>query len=88
MRNFGQFCRKCLAVSVLMLALAGSTFAGEIPYPGVTAPPPATTDGEIPYPGITSSTEGIDGEGQYPGATIDSVKEFALNLWQSALTLF
>jgi hypothetical protein len=57
-------------------------------YPGVTTPPPVTTNGEIGFPGVASSTETADGETQFPGATVDSVTGMALTLWQSALALF
>ncbi len=53
MRIFSQFCRTCVAISVLMLALTGPTFAGEIPYPNGTAPPASTT-GETQFPGATA----------------------------------
>ncbi len=47
--------RKSLRASVLVLALAFSAHAGEIPCPPVAPPPPqaaeeATTDGDIHYP--------------------------------------
>ena len=56
--------RKALRATVLIMALAMPTFAGEIPY-GVTSTPPSDTPsqsgdiqngvtGEIPY-GVTSS---------------------------------
>lgn len=89
MRNFSQFCRKCVVASVLVLALACSTFAGDMQYPGVTSPPPPTTvTGEIPYPGVSSSPVTLNGETQYPGATSDRVTETMLSLWQSVLSLF
>lgn len=72
MRNFSQFSRKGFAVSMLVLVLACSASAGDIPFPGVTAAPPATTSGEM----------------QYPGATVDPLTEIALSLLQSALSLF
>jgi hypothetical protein len=88
MRNFGQFCRKCLAASVLVLALACSTFAGDIQYPAVTSPPPATLNGDMQYPTVASSPDTINGDIPYPGVTIDSVTGIALSLWQGALALF
>jgi len=72
MRIFSQFCRTCVAISVLMLALTGPTFAGEIPYPNVTEPPAPTTTGET----------------QFPGATADPVTEIVLSLLQNVLSLF
>lgn len=72
MRTFVQFCRTCVAIFVLMLALTVPTFAGEVPYPGVTAPPTPTASGET----------------QFPGATIDPVTKIALSLLQSLLSLF
>lgn len=53
MRNPGQFCRQIVFVSVLVLAFAGSTFAGEIQFPGVTASSPTTTD-VTQHPGATA----------------------------------
>ena len=72
MRTFSQFCRTCVAIYVLMLAFTGPTFAGEVPYPGVTAPSAPTTTGET----------------QFPGATADPMTEIALSLLQSVLSLF
>lgn len=88
MRNFGQFCRKSVAASVLVLVLACSAFAGEMPFPNITSQPPATANGTIPYPGVASPTDTLNGEVQYPGATLDAVTGVALSLWQSALSLF
>ena len=51
MRNFSQFCRQFVAASVLVLALACPTFAGEMQYPTVTSQPPATT-GDMPLPAL------------------------------------
>jgi len=87
MRNFSHFCRKCVAASVLVLALACSTFAGEIPFPGVTSPPPAAT-GDIPFPGVASPPMTINGDIPYPGVALDSTEGIALILWQSVLSLF
>lgn len=89
MRNFSQFCRKCVVASVLLLALASSTFAGDMQYPNaVPPPPPATIDGQIPYPGVASTSETTNGEVQFPGATESTLTESALDLWQSVLSLF
>ncbi len=49
MRSLSQFCRQIVLVSVLVPALACSTFAGEMQYPGVTTSAP-TTNGEMQYP--------------------------------------
>ena len=76
-----------MAASVLMLVLTCSAFAGDMPYPGITAPPPATT-GEIPFPGAASSSDTLDGDIPFPGATVDSVTGVALALWQNSLALF
>jgi hypothetical protein len=54
------------------MAFACSTFADVIQYPGVTAPPPPTVNGEM----------------QFPGATLDPATEIALSLLQSVLSLF
>lgn len=87
MRNFICFYRKCIAASVLALALACSTIAGEIPYPGVTDPPPAT-QGDVQFPGVVSPPETINGEIPFPGVALNSTGEIALILWQSVLSLF
>lgn len=87
MRNFSQFCRKCMAVFTLVLVLAYPTLAGEMQYPGVATPPPATT-GDTQFPGVTSSTEMADGEIQFPGSTVDPITGMAITLWQSAMALF
>jgi hypothetical protein len=83
MKSLGQFCRKYLAASVLVLAFACSTFAGDMQYPGITSTPPATTNGDISFPGVVSSTDTVDGEIQYPGVTV-----VAMSLLESALALF
>lgn len=88
MRNFSQFCRKLVAVSVLVLALACSAFAGDMPYPGVTSQPPASATGDIQYPGVASSPETTDGDIPFPGVTADTVTGVALALYQNALALF
>jgi hypothetical protein len=82
MRNFSQVCRKCLSVSVLVLALASSTFAGDIQYPGITSQPPATANGDVQDPNVTS-TDAVDGDIQYPGVTV-----VAMSLLESTLSLF
>jgi hypothetical protein len=89
MRNFIQSCRKSVVACVLMLALAYSVSAGEIPFPGITAQPPApvTTNGDVQYPNGASPSE-TEGEIPYPGATVDSVTGMAVTLWQSAMALF
>lgn len=87
MRNVSQFCRKLVATAVLLLVLTCTGFAGEMPLPGVTAPPPVTTAGDTQYPGA-SSTETVDGDTQFPGVTVDSVTGMAVTLWQSAMALF
>jgi hypothetical protein len=88
MSNFNQFCRKYVAASVLVLVLACSTFAGEIPYPGVTNPPPSSATGDMQYPGVTSSSATTSGETQFPGVADDTWTETALNLLQGVLSLF
>jgi hypothetical protein len=90
MRNFNQLCRKCLAAFALILILAYSTFAGEIPYPGATAPPPppAPITGDMPLPGATSSSATAVGEIQYPGVAESTWTETALDLMQGVLSLF
>jgi hypothetical protein len=84
MRNF----RYSLAAVVLTLALAGSAFAGDM-YSGYTSPPPppqqtSTTSvaGDM-YSGVTSSNATNGSE----TASVDTVREVALNLLQGLLAL-
>lgn len=88
MRNFSQFCRKSFATWVLVLALACPALAGDIPFPGATAPPPPTATGDISFPGVASPPVTANGEIPYPGATIDSITEITLSFWQSVMSLF
>lgn len=88
MRKFSQFCWRSFAVSALTLVLTCSTLAGTIPYPGVTAPPPVTTEGEMQFPTAAPPSETADGDTQFPGVAVDSVTGLALALWQSAMALF
>lgn len=88
MRNFSQFYRKFVVASMLVLALACSTFAGDIQYPAVTSPPPATINGDVQYPTVASPWDTLDGDIPFPGATVDSVTGVALALWQNSLALF
>jgi hypothetical protein len=85
MKKLSQFC----AVVALTLALALTTFAGDIGFPGTTNPPPPppqeiSVTGEIGFPGATAT-----GEILTPGvAALDPVTEAALSLLQSILSLF
>ena len=88
MRHFGQFCCKCVATFILVLALASPIFAGEIPFPGVTNPPPASATGDMPLPGVTSSSATTSGDIPYPGVADDTWTETALNLLQGVMSLF
>jgi hypothetical protein len=87
MRNFSQSCHKFVAASVLVLTLTCAAFAGEMPLPGITSPPPTSATGTIPYPGVTSP-ETLNGEVQYPGVDESTITETALYLLQGALSLF
>lgn len=87
MRNFSQFCRKCMAAYILVLVLAYPTLAGEMQYPGITNPPPSTTS-DIQASGVTTSAETADGDTQFPGTTVDSITGLTLTLWQTTLALF
>ena len=73
---------------MLVFALTCYAFAGEVQYPGITSPPPATTEGEMHYPGVASPSETADGDTQFPGVAVDSVTGMAVTLWQSAMALF
>lgn len=81
MRHFGQFCQKGFAVSVLVLAFTCTALAGWMGQPVEPPPQPPTVSGEMQYPVTT------DGEMQHPAAA-DPVTEFAVNVLQSALSLF
>lgn len=85
MRNF----RYSLVAVVLMLGLAGSAYAGDM-YSGYTSPPPppqqtstASVTGDM-YSGVTSSTISTGSD----TASIDPVREIALNLLQGLLAIF
>jgi len=67
--------RKALRVSVLILALTGSVYAGDIPN-GVASPPP---------PEVISSTEVKDGD--MPFGRPEAITGAVLNLLQSVLAL-
>jgi hypothetical protein len=68
--------RKTLRVSVLMLALCGSAFAGDISNPSAPQPPP---------PSITAEERAADDEMQTGAA--DSLIETLLSVFESVLTL-
>jgi hypothetical protein len=72
----------------LVLALACSTLAGQIPYPGIADPPPSTITGDVQYPNVASPPATAYGDMQYPGATDSTLTETALNMLQSVLSLF
>jgi hypothetical protein len=73
----------CVAV-VFTLALAISTFAGEIEITKTAPPPPtATSNGDI-QTGVTGQIE----TGSSEATAADSATEAMLNLLQSVLTLF
>lgn len=63
MRSIRQFC----AVFVLTLVLALSAFAGDMGFPGITAP------GEMQTPGVTAADEI-----SIPGVTVDPLTEMSL----------
>ncbi len=66
--------RQLCVASVIILALTTSAFAGEISTP-IAPPPPAQAMGQIDT-GVSAET------------TTDSLTAVALNLFQSALSLF
>jgi len=83
MKKIRQVCI-CLALTIV---LALSAFAGEIPFPGATNPPPppqSTVTGDISTPGITATGEISTTD----VAELDPVTEAALSLLQSILSLF
>ena len=84
--------RRLCAAFVLTLALALSTFAGDMTT-GITAPPPdpqATATGDMSTPGVTGNMPtGVTGEISAPGVTAtDPATEVVLSLLQGLLSLF
>ena len=78
--------RLCAAV-VLTLALHLCVLAGDIHTPKTDPPPPPpsssmTVDGDIQIPAATSETTSSE------GVAVDPMREFALNLMLSVLSLF
>ncbi len=74
--------RKTITVSALVLALAASTYAGEMGYP-IASPQPAPTPAATQ---TATEAESSDGNMGYPVA--DAATEVALNLLQTLLALF
>ncbi len=84
MKRLQKFC----AVSILILSLTLSTFAGDMGTPGATAPPPpplSSITSESGFPGAIAT-----GDMSTPGvvSSLDPVTEAALSLLQSILSLF
>jgi hypothetical protein len=85
MKNLQQFC----GAAVLTLTLTLSVLGGEIGTPGITAPPPPSSQqssvtGEIPGPGATAM-----GDMSTPGViALDLVTETTLDLLQSVMFFF
>ena len=83
MKKIRQLC----AATFLTLVLACSAFAGEMPAPGITQPPPPPqleASGDI-------QTLGSSAEGQLDTSLVsdaDSVAEVALTLMVGALSVF
>ena len=68
--------RKTLRASVLMFALCGSAFAGDMSNPSAPQPPPP------PSSGMTAEEEATDGEMQT--GTTDDFTEILLSALESA----
>lgn len=73
--------RKALRVSLLVMVLACSAQAGDMPFGVTNPPPPPTASSTMP----TSATET---DGDIPNMQPDAVTMTVLNLLQSVLSLF
>lgn len=76
--------QRLIVTFILTLALAFSAVAGDMPGPGNTPTPPASTATE-------GMPDGVSATGDMPGpgaVTLDPLTEFTLNLLQSVLSLF
>lgn len=71
--------RKLLTTSILLLALSGSAYAGNIPN-DTPVPPPA--------PAISSEVEATSNEAQDNQTAIDVITEAALSMLQNLLNAF
>jgi hypothetical protein len=72
--------QRLIAAFVLMMALALSAIAGDMPGPGIKPPPPSIeATGNMPGPGVVATDS---------ASAIDPVTEFTLSLLQSVLSLF
>lgn len=83
MKTSRQFC----ATVILTLALAFSTFAGEIGFPGSTTPPPeqqSSISVETQFPGATSTVD----LSSTTTAALDPMTEAALGLLRSLILFF
>lgn len=71
--------RKAIRVSLLVLALASATYAGDIPFGSPTPPPPP--------PPQSAQTEQESEGGWMPNGEPESATEIVLTLINSALSL-
>jgi hypothetical protein len=83
MNKLQKFCAAVILTAIFTL----SAFAGDIPMPGVTNPPPPQRDlatGEISFPGASAEGNILSSD----IAVLDPVTELMLNLLQSRLPIF
>lgn len=79
--------RKVICVTVLILTLTSSAFAGEIQYP-IVSPTPVATNGEMHTDGEIHTDGLMHTDGAPDDATAaDAVTEAALTLLQGLLAL-
>jgi hypothetical protein len=82
MNKLQKFCAAVILTAIFTL----SAFAGDIPMPGATNPPPQREllTGEIAFPGASAEGDILSSD----IAVLDPVTEFMLNLLQGGLPLF
>jgi len=78
MKKFRQF----FACFVLTLVFTLSAFAGDIPFPGVTDPPPSTVLSD------TSTSDATSNSSTYDAVVLDPLTETTISLLQSVNSLF
>jgi hypothetical protein len=84
MKTLRQLC----VVSVFILALCMSAFAGQIETPLAPPTAPAATPAVTAQGEISTGITGQEETGSSEATAVDSATEIALNLLQSVLSLF
>ena len=82
MNKLQKFCAAVILTAIFTL----SAFAGDIPMPGVTDPPPQRdlATGEISFPGASAEGDILSSD----IAVLDPITELMLSLLQNPLPLF